>query len=121
MTRPRSDFGETRTDAPFRLKRRLWASIELDDNYEGVKKALDDGTPVDSKDEDGRTPLAYVLRYRKKNWPRVAGLLISRAADVRLKCGKGKHKETALDILIQINDEEALDVIEQYVTGVLTA
>ncbi len=121
MARPRSDFGETRPDAPFRLKRRLWSSIELEDNYNGVKKALDDGAPVDSKDDDGRTPLVYVLRCRKKNWPRVAGLLISRAADVRLKCGKGKRKEAALDILIQIDDKEALEVIEQYAIGAVTA
>ena len=121
MARPRSDFGETRADAPFRLKRRLWASIELDDNYASIKKALDDGAPVDSKDEDGRTPLVYVLRYRKKNWPKIAGLLISNGANVRLKCGKAKHKETALDILIQINDEEALEVIEQYAMDAITA
>lgn len=118
--RPRSDFGETRMDAPFRLKRRLWASVELGD-YDAVQKALDDGAPIDSKDADGRTSLVYMLLRRKRNWPKIAGLLINRGADVRGKYGKGTNKKAAQDILIQINDEEALATVELYALGIFTS
>lgn len=122
MSRPRSDFGETRVSAPYRLKRRLWASIELD-SYDSVKKALDDGADVNCTNEKGFTGLIDTLIERRKNWARIAGLLIHQGADVRGEYGNKKvsKKLAAQDLLIKIDEMDALEIVEQYAIGVSIA
>lgn len=122
MSKPRIDFGGEKGNGPLSLKRRLWAGVESD-NYEGIKKALDDGADINSKNELGYTALIDTLNSRRRNWARIAGLLIHRGADVRGEYGhkKASRKFIALNILIQIDDVDGLDVVEQYAAGLIAA
>ena len=77
-------------------------------NIEAVKRHLAAGTDVDTKDEDGETPLHGVAVGGSKE---IAELLIAKGADVN---AKQKAGGTPLDLAIQFKEPEIADLLRKH-------
>jgi len=83
-----------------------------DGNIEAVKLDLADGTDVNTKDDNGRTPLHYAASRGLK---KIIELLIARGADVNTKIEVGDYKgQTPLDGAIQWNRTETADLLRKH-------
>jgi len=113
-------YNGSKLNGPLSLKRRFWAAVESD-NYDSVRKALEEGAPVNARNEERITPIIYTLKHRNQNWARITGLLIRFGADVRSEYGKEKTKLVAQNLLIQTENDAELEVVERYACGILPA
>lgn len=74
-------------------------------NYEGAKKALDDGANINFASPSGWTPLMWAV---KVNDPPMVRLLLLRGANRELKAGDGK---TAMDMAKQKDDAKSKEIV----------